>query len=576
MPSQTSSSLFLSYVRVLKMNDRLKSPCMGKLDYVSCHYVFCIGEDMDMSGKIELLPDPIRMVEGLRDTGYQFNTAVADVIDNSIAAAASFVVINLNMDFRGQLTLEIFDNGIGMNRDELVNAMKYGSNPRPSPASLGKFGLGLKTASTAFCRQLSLVSRREAGSPLLKATWDLDHIRNLNKWELIVEEPDEEEIEAFNRVIGESSGTLVVWRKIDRLLKNYATLGGSAAQKALQKIVQNLHFHLGMIFQRFLDKSDTRTQNVKMSLNGLTVDPWDPFCVDESLVVSEDNPVVELPDGNQAGFSMKAYVLPRKEEFSSDGAAKAARITNTNQGIYIYRENRLIHGPDWLTMFAKEPHLSLLRVEFSFNYLLDDAFQIDIKKSQIILNEALYDHIVDFMNPPRRAAEEAYRKGRKAKTADVAKTAHDSSNKNIQSKEKELSKPEITSVDKDSGEVELTNTQGSIRLKLKISSATKPQEIFVQPTDSIDDGLLWEPCLIDGHNGVRINTGHPYYSKVYIPNLAEGVTIQGMDALLWGIAVAELNCISDTTRSSFAELRYEVSRNLRKLVQDLPDPKAIE
>jgi len=549
---------------------------MGKLDYVSCHYVFCIGEDMDMSGKIELLPDPIRMVEGLRDTGYQFNTAVADVIDNSIAAAASFVVINLNMDFRGQLTLEIFDNGIGMNRDELVNAMKYGSNPRPSPASLGKFGLGLKTASTAFCRQLSLVSRREAGSPLLKATWDLDHIRNLNKWELIVEEPDEEEIEAFNRVIGESSGTLVVWRKIDRLLKNYATLGGSAAQKALQKIVQNLHFHLGMIFQRFLDKSDTRTQNVKMSLNGLTVDPWDPFCVDESLVVSEDNPVVELPDGNQAGFSMKAYVLPRKEEFSSDGAAKAARITNTNQGIYIYRENRLIHGPDWLTMFAKEPHLSLLRVEFSFNYLLDDAFQIDIKKSQIILNEALYDHIVDFMNPPRRAAEEAYRKGRKAKTADVAKTAHDSSNKNIQSKEKELSKPEITSVDKDSGEVELTNTQGSIRLKLKISSATKPQEIFVQPTDSIDDGLLWEPCLIDGHNGVRINTGHPYYSKVYIPNLAEGVTIQGMDALLWGIAVAELNCISDTTRSSFAELRYEVSRNLRKLVQDLPDPKAIE
>lgn len=558
------------------MRDGLKSPCLVKLDYVSCFYAFCTVEDMEMSGKIELLPDPVRMVEGLRDTGYQFNTAVADVVDNSIAAAASFVVINLNMDFRGQLTLEIFDNGIGMNREELVNAMKYGSNPRPSPASLGKFGLGLKTASTAFCRQLSLISRREAGSQLLKATWDLDHIRNLNKWELIVEEPDKEEIEAFNQVIGESSGTLVVWRKIDRLLKNYAALGGSAAQKALQKIVQNLHFHLGMIFQRFLDKSDTRAQNVKMSLNGLTVDPWDPFCVDESLVVSEDSPVVELPDGNQAGFSMKAYVLPRKEEFSSDEAAKAARITNTNQGIYIYRENRLIHGPDWLTMFAKEPHLSLLRVEFSFNYLLDDAFQIDIKKSQIILNEALYDHIVDFMNPPRRAAEEAYRKGRKAKTADVAKTAHDSSNKNIQSKEKELSKPQITSVDKDSGEVELTNTQGSIRLKLKITSATKPQEIFVQPTDSIDDGLLWEPCLIDGHNGVRINTGHPYYSKVYIPNLAEGVTIQGMDALLWGIAVAELNCISDTTRGSFAELRYEVSRNLRKLVLDLPDPKAIE
>lgn len=82
-----------------------------------------------MSETMELLPDPVRMVEGLRDTGYQFNTAVADVVDNSIAAKATHIEVSLNMDFRGHITLAIFDNGEGMDRDGLINAMKYGSNP---------------------------------------------------------------------------------------------------------------------------------------------------------------------------------------------------------------------------------------------------------------------------------------------------------------------------------------------------------------------------------------------------------------------------------------------------------------
>lgn len=526
-----------------------------------------------MSETMELLPDPVRMVEGLRDTGYQFNTAVADVVDNSIAAAATFINVELKMDYRGNVSLEIYDDGIGMDRASLINAMKYGSRPRPSPASLGKFGLGLKTASTAFCRRLSVVSRSKAGDPLLRATWDLDHVRDANKWELLIDAATDQEITAFESIIGKKSGTLVLWHKVDRLLKNYSSQGGAPAKKALAKFTDELRLHLSTVYQRFLDVADSRARHVKMNLNGEAVVAWDPFCVTESQVASEDKPEVEVSDGQVAKFSMKAYVLPRKEEFSTEDAAKAARVSNANQGIYIYRENRLIHGPDWLKMFSKEPHFSLLRVEFSFDHLLDDAFQIDIKKSQIILNEALYDHILDFLTPPRRAAEEVYRKGRKAKTSEVAKTAHDSSNRNISSKEGQVSKPAIQGIDAATNEAQLINTQGPVRLKLKITSASRPMEVHVQPADSIDDGLLWEPCLIDGHCGVRVNTSHPYYSKVYLPNLAEGVTIQGMDALLWGIAIAELNCVSDATKSAFGELRYEVSRNLRKLVEDLPEPQ---
>ena len=521
---------------------------------------------------MELLPDPVRMVEGLRDTGYQFNTAVADVIDNSIAADATFVDVRLNMDYRGDITLEIYDDGLGMNRDELINAMKYGSNPRPSPASLGKFGLGLKTASTAFCRSLSVISRNEANAPLLRATWDLDHVRDANKWELMFGDPTNYQSKSFTEVVGNRAGTLVHWQKVDRLLKNYATQAGAHAKNALTKVVDGLRLHVSMVYQRFIDKDDTRERNVEMRLNGEPVAPWDPFCISESQIASQETTEVQLADGTAASFTMKAYVLPRREEFSTDDAAKAARVTNANQGIYIYRENRLIHGPDWLHMYSKEPHFSLLRVEFSFDHNLDEAFQIDIKKSQIILNEALYDHVLDFLNPPRRAAEDANRKGRRAKTGETTASAHDSSNRNISLNEGEIAKPEIQAMDKAKGEADIINSQGAVHLKLTITNSAKPSEVHVQPVDSIDDGLLWEPCLIDGHCGVRINRGHPYYERVYLPNISEGVTIQGMDALLWGLSVAELNCITEPTKSSFSELRYEVSRSLRKLVQDLPEP----
>jgi hypothetical protein len=227
-------------------------------------------------------------------------------------------------------------------------------------------------------------------------------------------------------------------------------------------------------------------------------------------------------------------------------------------------------------LFVKEPHFSLLRVEFSFDHRLDEAFQIDIKKSQIILDESISLFVNEFIAPRRRAAEILYRRGARKDVEKTSQNAHDVSNRNISAKEDEVIKPNVKSLDATSGIAVLVNRIGEVRLKLKIGAATKKNEVHVHTVDSIDDGLLWAPAFIDGHCAVNINRGHPYYSKVYVPNLSQGVTIQGMDALLWGLSVAELNCVSDGTKSIFEELRYEVSRNLKKLVEDLPEPKLQE
>ena len=174
-----------------------------------------------LNDEIELLPDPARIVNGLRDTGYNFNTAIADIVDNSIAAKATKISINVSMDPSQNVRVYIADNGIGMDMAGLQNAMKYGSKERTEKNSLGKFGLGLKTASTAFCKQLSLISRGPNDAEVRKVQWDLDYISDIGVWKLKIVPVDDEEVEILDMVASETTGTLVVWNKVDRLLKSY-------------------------------------------------------------------------------------------------------------------------------------------------------------------------------------------------------------------------------------------------------------------------------------------------------------------------------------------------------------------
>ena len=524
---------------------------------------------------IETIPDPGRTIMGLRDTGYNFATAVADLVDNSIAANATQIHIRVEQDFRDAVRLTVADNGCGMDRSKLIEAMKYGSPARPNPASLGKFGLGLKTASTAFCRRLSVISRPSSGAQTLMATWDLDQVESEKKWLLrLSEEPYPDALEYLDEVASQGSGTVVLWEKVDRLLKNYKHPSGKPAKKAIRRHCEALKDHLGMTYQRFLDVQDERAQNIRITLNREDVPPWDPFQEELSDLVASDTVTVEFEGSSaEAEFTVRAFILPRREEFPQDRMAKSAKLSSDRQGLYIYREQRLIHAATWLEMFLKEPHSTLLRVEFSFDHRLDQSFQLDVKKSQIILNDYLWNLLKDeFLTAPRREANLRYRKGQKDKVKKQAQGTHDPSNISIGAKEQEVGGPGINIKDSKTGEVEISNQYGKHDLRLKIMPAAKPGEVYIQPTEGIIDGLLFEPALVEMHKAVRINTAHAYYHKVYVPNRDNSVTIQGMDSLLWALCVAELSTTSEATAETFQDMRFEVSRILRKLVEHLPDP----
>jgi hypothetical protein len=524
--------------------------------------------------EIELPPDPERVIVGLRDTGYEFDTAVADIVDNSIAANATKVQLWLAADMRGNIRLIIADNGDGMDRQGLINAMQYGSKERPSAASLGKYGLGLKTASTAFCTKLSVISRPDGVTPPLMATWDLYHVAKVNKWALLLtEECDAEAVEQLETIAPAHAGTVVLWESVDRLIKDYVDPTGVPAKKALKAKEEGLRHHLSMVYQRFLDPGDTRERQVEIELNGKPIQAWDPFQSKLSELVAEETLETELSNGRRASFTIRAFILPRREEFPDDKAAELAKLSNDRQGIYIYRENRLIHDADWLGMYQKEPHLTGLRVEFSFDHRLDEAFHLDIKKSQIILNEDLADWLQrEFLPAPRREANRRSREGQQKQISKKGVGAHDNSNNNIRNREAAAGGPQISLVDSKSGEATIENKHGTTRLKLTIASAKRPGEVFVQPVDGITNGLLFQSAIIEGHKAVQINTTHPYYLKVYVPNLNRSVTMQGLDSLMWALCVAELSTVQDSTATMFQDMRYEVSRILEKLVETLPEP----
>ena len=529
-------------------------------------------KDISNGNDFQLPPDPERVMEGLRDTGYSFNTALADIIDNSIAAEATRIDISVNLNPKGEVTVYIADNGTGMDDAGLKNAMRYGSKERPDPSSLGKFGLGLKTGSTAFCRCLSVISRGPNDDTVRKVQWDLDYIAKTNGWNLRQLSPSDDEIEILDATALEGTGTLVVWEKIDRLLKAYKSKGSQ--KNALKRTIDDLAFHISMVYQRFLDPNDKRARDISITLNGTTIDAWDPFCLSEedTDILADEVVDVELPDGKESSFTVRAYLLPNSKNFSTSKARDEAHISNDMQGFYIYRENRLIHFGDWLGMYTREPHGSLLRVEFSFDYTLDDVFNVDIKKSRILLNEEIFDYLKNQILPaPRRAADERYRTGVKKQVSAKAHDAHEASNKNIEEKANAVEDSKVTVTGKD--EIKLENKNGVFTHKITIRSATKAGQYRVIPVDSIEDGQLWNPCIVDGKHAVELNQSHPYYQKIYFPILQQNVMVTGMDALLWALAEAELSTFNAETKEQYEDMRIQVSRYLKKLIADLPDPE---
>lgn len=354
---------------------------------------------------VEAIPKASSMIETFRAVGYSIEAAIADIIDNSISAGAKNILVNF--EWKGSRTwLSVKDDGHGMDNEELIQAMRPGSkNPLNdrSRKDLGRFGLGLKTASFSQCRKLSVISKRENCKPVFW-TWDLDFVKQTCNWELIKYLPQENFENEINSV---KSGTIVIWNDIDRLVKDLQKDDENALDKFLE-IMKQVKKHLAMVFHRFIENG-----RVKIFFQDRPVEAWNPFLPNEPA--TQGFPEEPFYNGK---VIVKGYVLPHKSKISEDKfkEAEGPKGWNEQQGFYIYRNERLLLAGDWLGMFRKEEHYKLARIEINLPNNLDSEWQIDIKKSIARPPLSLRGQLKAYAGKVRAQAVEVYRhKGKNVK-----------------------------------------------------------------------------------------------------------------------------------------------------------------
>ncbi|MEL4454855.1 ATP-binding protein [Lutimonas vermicola] len=317
----------------------------------------------------ETPPKASAMINTFRAFGYNLQTAVADIIDNSISAKAQNIWISY--EWKGSDSwVKIEDDGVGMDTSKLIEAMTPGSknpNDEREISDLGRFGLGLKTSSFSQCKALTVATKRD-GFSILKRCWDLDFVNETGKWTLLDFISEKRHLDSISQ---RDNGTMVLWEKLDRLAGNSHT-ENEAARTVFMEEFSLMEDHLSLVFHRYIEK-----KKLKIWVNGNLIDPWDPFMKNEDgsqLIGDEflDNTSVHV----------KCYVLPHISKIDSETRAKVkTQDWYKYQGFYIYRNERLLLYGDWLGLFSKNEHYKNARVLIDISNELDHEWKIDIKKA---------------------------------------------------------------------------------------------------------------------------------------------------------------------------------------------------
>lgn len=365
--------------------------------------------------EITLPPFAPTLIQSIRAIGYSLESAISDVLDNSISAGATEIEISFTPYETPYIA--IFDNGCGMDSEKLTESMRYGSvDPNEGRASsdMGRYGLGMKTASLSQCRHLTVVSKKDG--EISARRWDLDHIQETGQWSLLV--LNEEEISQqplVDLLQQKDSGTIVIWKSLDRIFSGEVHLEDSMTDK--MSLVEQ---HLALIFHRFLAGGDAENI-IQLTLNGEAVQGFDPFFTAKSRQVMDEEKI-EIPQYN-AVVKVIPYILPypskmTKQELEKYGGKNGMR---SKQGFYIYRNKRLLISGTWFRMAKMDEFSKLARVRVDIPNNLDDLWTLDVKKSTATPPELVKRRLKQIINQITEGSKRTYTfRGRKEIRDDVS------------------------------------------------------------------------------------------------------------------------------------------------------------
>lgn len=360
---------------------------------------------------IDCPPRADAMIQSMRSVGYDICMAIADLIDNSISAHAKNVWIGQVWDGKNTIVY-VLDDGKGMSEEEILNAMRLGSiSPLEirEPDDLGRFGMGLKTASFSQCKLLTVKSKTKSGSETTRC-WDLDFVDKVKEWKLLnCAYPQSENI--LKHLNSLKSGTIVLWENLDRVVNPENQTEEEAKYDFLRKI-DELDHYLGMVFHRYISKNKIRIF-IKNSSQGndhsIKISPWDPFMTNHPSTLELSN---EAHTIFGKSIKIRPFVLPHISKLNSKEHENAAGLKgwNAQQGFYIYRKERLIVSGGWLDLgYKAEDHYKLARIQVDIPNNMDNEWQIDVRKATAKPPDGLRKNLLRIAKLTREKACETYR-----------------------------------------------------------------------------------------------------------------------------------------------------------------------
>ncbi len=362
-------------------------------------------QDNEAGKDIEVKPILSVFLSSLRDIGYSFETALADLVDNCISAFAANIYLYAlpSIDM-----LAILDDGSGMSHNALIEAMRLGTQKRCRERNdLGRFGLGLKTASFSQCRKLTVFSND--GSEIAGYTWDLDVLSQKNEWLLqktFIEEfkvkLDALDPAIYNKFTTSEHTSLVIWEKIDRY-----------TEEEFDEELKNARKHLSLTFHRYLSFPGVNGQMIKLYFNNTKIEPFDPFTSRDKNIarsgMQAQTDDYELSNGTI--ISITPYILPPLNKLSQAEYKELGTVDGftRSQGFYLYRQGRLLVYGTWFGLSCIKDASNLVRIRIDTDVYQDQLWKIDVKKSTAFPNKEIRDILRHYVNVPTDKSKKVHK-----------------------------------------------------------------------------------------------------------------------------------------------------------------------
>jgi hypothetical protein len=343
-----------------------------------------------LRGKMEseLIPPSINLLESMRSVGYSFEAAIADLIDNSISAGARHIAIDA--DVVDGKYLAILDDGCGMTSVAAREALRLaGSIGDHVDSDLGRFGLGLKTASLSQARCLTVVTKQADTVTALR--WDIDFVREKGQWFLLVlDETALSDLPLWALFDAQPAGTLVLWDKLDLLLGDTNSPGTFLAEQ-----LGGVRSSLALVFHRFLAD---RRERLTITINGIGLRPMDPFLTDNPKTQPTATETIPIGD---AAVEVTAFTLPHPSSLTPEERQRPdlSEGMREAQGFYIYRNCRLISRGHWYGLTRMDELSKQTRIRVDIPTSLDGLWQLDIKKSRAEPPQSFKQHLRRIIEP---------------------------------------------------------------------------------------------------------------------------------------------------------------------------------